>query len=111
MAGVQPADIYLSALTVGEIRKGIEKIRPRDPRAALALESWLGDVVAAHSDRILPVDKGVAERWGHLNAPDPLPVLDGLLAATAQVHGLTLVTRNLKDVERSGVSCQNPFRS
>jgi len=109
MAQVEPDDLYLSAVTLGEIRKGVEKIRRRDLAAAAVLEDWLGQVVATHAERILPVDEGVADRWGRLGAPDPIPVLDGLLAATAQVHGLTLVTRNLKDVERTGVPCQNPF--
>lgn len=102
-------EIYLSVLTVGEIRKGIENIRRRDERTAEALETWLGELVATHSERILPVDEGIAEQWGRLNVPDPLPVLDSLLAATASVHGLTLVTRNVKDVERTGVACLNPF--
>lgn len=110
MAAVEPEEIFLSSLTLGELRKGIEKIRRRDLPAASVLEDWLGEVVTAHAERILPVDEGVADRWGRFNVPDPLPVLDGLLAATAQVHGLTLVTRNLKDVERTGVPCHNPFR-
>lgn len=109
MARVEPEEIYLSALTLGEIRKGVERIRRRDLAAAAVLEDWLGELVAAHSDKILPVDEGVAERWGRLGGPGPLPVLDGLLAATAQVHGLTLVTRNRRDVERTGVACHNPF--
>ena len=67
------------------------------------------ELEASHSDRILPVDQPIAEQWGRFNVPDPLPVFDGLLAATASAHGLTLVTRNLKDVERTGVSCLNPF--
>jgi len=61
------------------------------------------------SDHILPVDQAVAERWAFFGVPDPLPVLDGLLAATASVHNLTFVTRNLKHVERTGVDCLNPF--
>jgi toxin FitB len=108
-AGVASEEIYLSALTIGEIRKGIENIRRRDERTAEALEAWLGEVVAAHSDRILPIDEGIADQWGRYNVPDPLPVLDSLLAATASTHGLTLVTRNLKDIERTGVDCLNPF--
>lgn len=108
-AEIPPEKIYLSVLTVGEIRKGIENIRRRDEQAAEALETWLGELVATHSDRILPVDEVIAERWGRLNVPDPLPVLDSLLAATASVHGLTLVTRNVKDVKRTGVDCLNPF--
>jgi predicted nucleic acid-binding protein len=106
---VSAGEIYLSALTLGEIRKGIESIRRRDERSATVLEAWLREVESAHSDRILPVDGAVADRWGRLNVPDLLPVLDGLLAATAQVHDLTLVTRNLRDVERTGVACVNPF--
>jgi toxin FitB len=109
-AEVSTADLYLSVLTVGEMRKGIEAIRRRDQRTAEALETWLGEVVATFSDRILPVDEGVAEQWGRFNVPNPLPVVDSLLAATASVHGLTLVTRNVKDVERTGVPCLNPFR-
>jgi len=102
-------EIYLSALTLGEIRKGIENIRRRDEPAAEALEEWFRELEASHSDHILPVDQAIAEQWGRFNVPDPLPVLDSLLAATASVHGLTLVTRNLKDVERTGVDCLNPF--
>lgn len=108
-AEVSSAEIYLSALTVGEIRKGIENIRRRDERAAEVLETWLGELMTAHSDRILPIDEGIAEQWGRFNVPDPLPVVDSLLAATASVHGLTLVTRNVKHVERTGVDCLNPF--
>lgn len=104
-------DIFLSALTVGEIRKGIENIRRRDEPTAAALEAWLGELLATHADRILPVDAVIAEQWGRFNVPDPLPVLDSLLAATASVHGLTLVTRNVKDVERTGVECLNPFNA
>lgn len=105
-----PADeIYFSVLTVGEVRKGIESIRRRDIPAAENLEAWLDELVTNYGDRLLPIDQGIAEQWGHLNVPDPLPVIDGLLAATAMVHGLILVTRNLKDVERTGVDCLDPF--
>jgi len=108
-AEIAAEEIYLSALTVGEIRKGIESIRRRDEERAQALDAWLGELLESHADRILPVDEVIAEVWGRFNVPDPLPVLDSLLAATASVHGLTLVTRNLKDVERTGVECLNPF--
>jgi toxin FitB len=101
--------IVLSVLTIGEIRRGIESVRRRDPVAARALERWLRRLVAEHGDQILPVDLPVAEEWGRLNVPDPLPVIDALLAATAKVHGLTLVTRNVKDVARTGVELMNPF--
>lgn len=108
-AEVSSSEIYLSVLTVGEIRKGIENIRRRDPRTAEILEAWLRELVASHSERILPIDEVITEQWGRFNVPDPLSVLDSLLAATASVHGLTLVTRNVKDVERTGVACLNPF--
>ena len=108
-AALDPEAILLSVVTVGEIRRGIESVRRRDPAAARALERWLRRVLTDHSDRILAVDLSVAEEWGHLNVPDPLPVIDGLLAATAKVHGLTLATRNVKDVARSGADVVNPF--
>lgn len=106
---VADEEIYLSVLTIGEIRKGIESIRPRDETAARTLERWLSRVVAEHEDRILPIDRAIADEWGRMNVPDPLPVIDGLLAATAKVHGLTLATRNVDDIERAGAEFVNPF--
>ena len=73
------------------------------------VEEWLRWLVADHADRILPVDAAVAEEWGRLNVPNPIPVIDGLVAATARIHGLTLATRNLKDIHRTGVACIDPF--
>ncbi len=108
-AGISREEVYLSALTIGEIRKGIENIRRRDRRTAEALEAWLAELLATFSDRIVPIDESIAERWGRFNVPDPLPVIDGLLAATASVQGLVLVTRNIKHVESTGVDCLNPF--
>lgn len=104
-------EVFLSVLTLGEIRKGIESIRRRDSQAAKALESWLGRVSEAHRDRVLPIDRSIAEEWGRLNVPDPLPVVDGLLAATAKVTGLTLATRDTDDIARSGVGFVDPFSS
>lgn len=108
-AGLADGEIFLSVLTVGEIRRGIESIRRRDPDAATALDSWLGRVVEAHRERIIQIDRAIAEEWGRLSVPDPLPVVDGLLAATAKVVGLMLVTRNIADVEGAGVEVFNPF--
>jgi hypothetical protein len=108
-AALDPEAILLSVLTVGEIRRGIENLRRRDPAGARSLEHWLRRLLADHADRILAVDLEVADEWGRLNVPDPLPVIDGLLAATARIHGLTLATRNVKDVVRSGVDVVNPF--
>jgi predicted nucleic acid-binding protein len=108
-AALDPEAILLSVVTVGEIRQGIENVRRRDAVTARSLERWLRRVLTDHHDRILVVDLAVAEEWGRLNVPDRLPVIDGLLAATAKVHGLTLATRNVKDVARSGADVLNPF--
>lgn len=108
-AGVEDSEIFLSVLVVGEVRKGIEMIRRRDSDAAAALESWLGHLLGTFAERILAIDQEIAQAWGRLSVPDPLPVIDGLLAATAQVRGLTLVTHNLRDVERTGAAVLNPF--
>jgi toxin FitB len=101
--------IFLSVLTIGEIRRGIESLRRRDLAAARALDSWILRLVTEHDERILPVDLPIVEEWGRLGIPDPLPVIDGLLAATAKVHGLTLATRNIKDVSRTRIRLVNPF--
>lgn len=101
--------IYLSVLTIGELRQGVEKIRRKDNITAESLEKWLKGVESLMVGRILPVTQTIAERWGYLNVPDALPVIDGLLAATALEHDLILVTRNVRDVKRSGVRLLNPF--
>ena len=108
---VSPEEVFFSVLTVGEIRQGVEKLRRRDNVAAEGLEMWLSELVTIHADRILPIDQSIAEQWGRFNVPDRKAVIDCLLAATAKVHDLTLVTRNLKDVERTGVRCIDPFSS
>jgi predicted nucleic acid-binding protein len=92
----------------GEIRRGVENLRRKDPVQAQVLDAWLGHVVSFHG-RILPVTQEIAETWGRLSVPDRLPVADGLLAATAIVHNLILVTRNTRDVARTGVTLLNPF--
>jgi toxin FitB len=101
-------ELFTSVLVLGEIRRGIESIRRRDAPSALALEQWLARLASDFADRVLPVDAHVADRWGGLNVPDPIPTVDGLLAATALVHDLVLVTRNVRDVERTGVRLWDP---
>jgi len=81
----------------------------RDPGQAAILEEWSHRLVTDYADRIVPVTLEAAELWGRLNAGSPLPLVDGLLAATALAHNWTLVTRNLKDVERTGVRLLDPF--
>jgi len=109
LESLDPDDVFLSVIVIGEIRRGIESIRRRDASAAASLDRWLKRVVSGHEGRILPVDARTADEWGRLNVPDPIPVVDGLMAATAKVHGLTLATRNVRDVKRTGVSLLNPF--
>ena len=111
--GTDESLLYLSVLTLGEIRKGIASVRDESKRAGL--EGWLdSDMVARFWGRILDVDRGVADRWGRLAAEaaakkTPLPVIDGLLAATAMQHNLMLVTRNTKDVAATGVPLLDPW--
>lgn len=108
-ADVADEEIFLSVLTIGEIRRGIESLRRRDPDSAAALDRWLALLRDAHGDRIVPVDRAIAEEWGRMNVPDPLPVVCGLLASTARVLGLTLVTRNVADVDGTGIELLDPF--
>ena len=102
-------DLYLSTLVIGEIRKGIEQSRARDPGKTAVLERWLKQVARAFTGRIHTVTVDVAEEWGRMRAVRPLPAVDALLAATAKVHGLTLATRNEADVKNLGVEILNPF--
>jgi predicted nucleic acid-binding protein len=105
-----PADaLYLSVLVVGEVRRGVERLRRRDPDQARIYEDWLGAVLRDYADRILPVDARAAEEWGRMSVPDPVPVVDALMAATAKTRGMTFVTRNTADIERTGVELLNPF--
>ena len=108
-ATIADDSLYLSVLVLGEIRKGIELARHKDSAKAKALESWLEAVAAAFADRVLPIDKEIGDEWGRMSAIRPIPVIDGLLAATAKVHGLTLVTRNDANVKGLGADLLNPF--
>ncbi len=110
-SSVAPEQIFLSVLTIGEIRKGIENVRRRDARSASALEDWLLRIISCYRDQILAIEVDIVEEWGWMSVPDPLPVIDGLLAATAKVRGLTLVTRNIGDIARTGIDSFNPWLS
>ncbi|MCO5315711.1 MAG: type II toxin-antitoxin system VapC family toxin [Solirubrobacterales bacterium] len=109
LESVPDDEIFISALVIGELRRGVDLVRRRDPAGAASLESWLGRIPAAFPDRILPVDQAAAEEWGRINVPDPVPVIDGLQAATAKVRGFTFVTRNTSDVQQTRVKLLNPF--
>lgn len=104
------AEVYLSVLVTGEIRQGVERLRRRDPTRAEQLERWLSGLLSSYRDRILPVTAEIAQEWGRINAAASTPIIDGLMAATARVHRLTLVTRNVADVEATGASVVNPFQ-
>jgi predicted nucleic acid-binding protein len=101
--------LFLSVLALGEIRAGIERVRPSDPTQARALERWLNGLETSYADRLLPVTADIADKWGRLSAIDPLSVIDCLMAATALENDLSLVTRNTRDVSRTGVQILNPF--
>lgn len=105
-----PADrLFLSVLVVGEIRQGIERLASRDIDQAEIFERWLSRMVDGYGDRLIPITDRIAQAWGRLNVPDPVPVVDGLMAATALVYDWTLVTRNVSDVRSTGVRLLNPF--
>lgn len=102
-------EIGTSVLVLAEIRHGIELKRRSDPEQAKSLDRWFSQVRTRLGDRVLSIDEPIAEAWALLGIPDPMPLIDGLLAATAKVHGLTLVTRNVADVTIAGVSLLDPF--
>ena len=109
-AGVQYADLFISVLVIGEIRKGIARLhRRQDYRQAEFLEVWLETSRDFFADRILPVDAAVADTWGRMHAIRNVLAVDGLLAATAIVHNLTMVTRNVSHAQGLGADLLNPF--
>ena len=103
LAAADSAGLFLSVLTLGELRKGVEARRRIDAATAARLEAWVDDIEATFADRVLPVDVAAARLWGELSARRSLPVIDTLIAATAISRGLTLVTRNTRDVASTGV--------
>jgi predicted nucleic acid-binding protein len=103
------SDLFVSAVTIGEIERGIELQRKRNPDFARELEDWLDVTLRVYGERILPVTGGIARRWGRLAARLGNRSPDMMIAATALEHGLTVVTRNVSDFEPTGVSVFNPF--
>lgn len=103
-------DVFLSVITIGELRRGIELMRRRgEADQAAVLEAWLTDILNEYSDHILPIDADTAQLWGRLRVPHPENALDKLIAATALIHDLTVVTRNQRDFQGAGVGVLNPF--
>ena len=109
IAGAHPSTLYISVLTLGELRKGVAQKAASDPAAAKSLGAWIDGLEFAFADRILGIDAATARLWGELSAQRPRPVIDTLLAATAITHDLTLVTRNTTDVQDIDVKLHNPF--
>ena len=109
---VNAADLYLSVITIQELEIGVLLVERRDSVQGAMLRSWLNShVLPAFASRILPVDMIVAQRSARLHVPNPHPIRDGLIAATAMVHGMTVVTRNGDDFEPTGVQILNPWMS
>lgn len=106
---VDPLDIHVSVISIGEITRGIAKKQPSDHVFAARLVEWLETLQSIYGDRILPITIAVAETWGRLSAFRSRGDADGLIAATAFVHGLTLVTRNVADFDDTGVALINPW--
>ncbi len=106
---VDDADLHLSVMTLGEIRTGIDRLRGRDGDQADAFARWLSELRVHFADRILMVNARVADRWGQLNAAATRSTVDSLIAATAHVHDLTVVTRNTKDFQGCDVPLLNPW--
>ena len=102
--------LFVSVLTMGELRKGVEAKRRVDPIVAESLKQWVDGIETSFADRILPVSTAIARIWGEQTAIRSLPVIDTLIAATAIAHDLALVTRNTKDTEHTGVQLINPWQ-
>jgi len=109
LKAVDPSSLYLSVLTIGELRKGVAAKMRRDPIAAKSLSAWLQGLEVGFADRMFGIDAAAARLWGDLSSDRPRPVVDTLLAATAILHGLTFVTRNTRDVRGIRVALHNPW--
>jgi predicted nucleic acid-binding protein len=108
-AAMSPEGIFTSVIVLGEIRRGIGLVTRRDKPQAEALEQWYALVRERLGNRVLAVDEPVMAVWARISVPDMLPAYDGLIAATALVHGLTIATRNTEDFRRAGAQVVNPW--
>lgn len=106
---VASTDLFISVVTVAEVERGIERQREVNPAFADELDQWLAIVLRVYADRIVPLDTGIARRWGRLAARTADHDMDLAIAATALERGLTVVTRNLSDFQKTGVATLNPF--
>jgi predicted nucleic acid-binding protein len=107
----EDARVFISVVTVGELRRGVELIRHRgDRRQATQLEKWLDQLLGDYEDRVLDITGDIAQLWGRLRVPHPENALDKQIAATALIYDLTVVTRNHKDFSKTGVRLLNPFK-
>ena len=103
--------LYVSSITIGELRRGVDLIFHRgDSIQGKLLENWLTTILQQYQSSILGIDSDIAQLWGKLRVPDAQHALDKLIAATALIYDLTVVTRNVKDFEHTGVRLLNPFR-
>lgn len=102
---------YISVLSIGEIRKGIELLRARDPKQCPVFEKWVTHLMDQYQDDTLPFNVDIVERWGRLNAQAPMPVIDSLIAASALEYRLTVVTRNIREFIPAEVPAVNPFQA
>jgi predicted nucleic acid-binding protein len=108
-SGCEDERLFTSVLCLGEIRMGIEAVKPRNALFAARLQLWLDHTIENFEERIIAVDQAIALGWGLGSAPVSRAPIDELLAATAKIHGMTLVTRNVKEIEHTGVSYLDPF--
>lgn len=109
LARAESASLFLSMLSLGELRKGVEAKRRTDPAVGQQLATWVDGIETTFADRLLTVDAPTARLWGELSAARSLPVVDTLIAATAIRHGLTLATRNIRDIAATGVTSFDPW--
>jgi predicted nucleic acid-binding protein len=109
VGGVDVVELGTSVVVLGELRRGIELKRLKDRDQAALMDHWFVKMRDGLKDRVTPIDEPIADAWARINVPNPLPFVDGLLAATALTRGLVLVTRNTRDMAASGVQILDPF--